>query len=1012
MPGQAVSRPRETTGEARYGVGIPTGETQQSSIAHGTAPLPGEMPTIPAAPQTVVTAWTSVALLLGVLAIAVRVWIKPGLLRLARRPARALLVGALLAAACLLLLLWTVESAHAAQTVPLTRWYQGHLLDNSGTAVTTEVTIRFSEWKSADFTASDLTATGSINTGAAHYLSWSEEHTLTPSTDGSFAVELGSINALPDFTGLPPATLQSMYLQVEVKTSGAADSTYDLLDTNTSSTTVDRTSILSLPFARNADLLDQRDTGTASGSIPVLTTGGALSLDGDLTLNADSGAANAVLTFGNNILNETLQFNVTTSRFEFSDDVGISGDLEVTGTMSGALITQNGTGDNYFLGNVGVGTANVETTLDVAGSPGGATPTAQIQHTWSNQNPGSINVLELVRSGTPGLSYNNYVDFALSRFESVGTTARTQLDINLQHGDGDGTDTSVMTLRSNGNVGIGTTAPENKLEVVGSMSGRTLQVTGTGAAPLITTVGGNVGIGTATPGTTLDVNGTSNFSNTMTITNNNTSGNYVSPLTINNINTNTAGLYVLTSGANINGGGGGSIESYLNTNTYDATFTGFGISNGAYNSPGYGSNILFRKHTGYRMAQQAAITSGWTDASDATRKGYIGLNAYDATASREGLRITTDGTNALSTFTGNVGIGTTTPDVKLSVAGTASGKVLSFGDRLTGSGSVSIRTLTDSTTAFQVLDSDGGTPVFNIDTTNERVGIGTASPGTPLDVVGLIETVGSTGGIQFAPRDGGGSYEQIYNGTGEGLDFFVGGSEKFTILDSGNVGIGTTAPETTLEVTGTLSGHTLHAEQSLTASGKLVTDGQVQMNSGATIGYTGNTASFSSGGLLQFTGGAGVSLPYGSFSDSTTQTMTGTTMAYKVKFDTDEFKSGITHSTTTNTSRVYVDQAGTYLITFSAIGKSAAPNKIMDIWLAVDGVNVPRSNTVSKFVGSANERIITVTYLYKFKANQYFELLWNSDDAGTTIAATAAGTNPTRPASPSIIMTVNMISKD
>jgi len=40
----------------------------------------------------------------------------------------------------------------------------------------------------------------------------------------------------------------------------------------------------------------------------------------------------------------------------------------------------------------------------------------------------------------------------------------------------------------------------------------------------------------------------------------------------------------------------------------------------------------------------------------------------------------------------------------------------------------------DSTTAFQVLDADGGTPILNIDSTNERVGIGTASPADPLSV--------------------------------------------------------------------------------------------------------------------------------------------------------------------------------------------------------------------------------------------------------------------------------------
>ena len=50
---------------------------------------------------------------------------------------------------------------------------------------------------------------------------------------------------------------------------------------------------------------------------------------------------------------------------------------------------------------------------------------------------------------------------------------------------------------------------------------------------------------------------------------------------------------------------------------------------------------------------------------------------------------------------------------------------------------------TDSTTFMQVLDADGGTPVMNWDTTNERVGIGTAAPSYAL-------SIGSTDGSDEA----------------------------------------------------------------------------------------------------------------------------------------------------------------------------------------------------------------------------------------------------------------------
>ena len=43
---------------------------------------------------------------------------------------------------------------------------------------------------------------------------------------------------------------------------------------------------------------------------------------------------------------------------------------------------------------------------------------------------------------------------------------------------------------------------------------------------------------------------------------------------------------------------------------------------------------------------------------------------------------------------------------------------------ITMNGAFSLQSAIDSTTAFQILDNDGGNPIFNVDTTNERVSIG------------------------------------------------------------------------------------------------------------------------------------------------------------------------------------------------------------------------------------------------------------------------------------------------
>lgn len=61
---------------------------------------------------------------------------------------------------------------------------------------------------------------------------------------------------------------------------------------------------------------------------------------------------------------------------------------------------------------------------------------------------------------------------------------------------------------------------------------------------------------------------------------------------------------------------------------------------------------------------------------------------------------------------------------------------------IANSGAVVFQNTTDSTTGFQIKDADGGTPVFNVDTTNERVGIGTSSPNQTLTVNGTSRVIG------------------------------------------------------------------------------------------------------------------------------------------------------------------------------------------------------------------------------------------------------------------------------
>ncbi len=62
--------------------------------------------------------------------------------------------------------------------------------------------------------------------------------------------------------------------------------------------------------------------------------------------------------------------------------------------------------------------------------------------------------------------------------------------------------------------------------------------------------------------------------------------------------------------------------------------------------------------------------------------------------------------------------------------------------KIAHSGLTTFQNATDSTGGFVINDADGGTPILNIDTTNERVGIGTASPSNTLSVNGTADFQG------------------------------------------------------------------------------------------------------------------------------------------------------------------------------------------------------------------------------------------------------------------------------
>jgi len=128
---------------------------------------------------------------------------------------------------------------------------------------------------------------------------------------------------------------------------------------------------------------------------------------------------------------------------------------------------------------------------------------------------------------------------------------------------------------------------------------------------------------------------------------------------------------------------------------------------------------------------------------------------------------------------GYVGIGTSAPSQKLKVAG---GNISADGFCI---GSNCIGSWPSSETPTTGLWSEG--TLGNIYYSTGNVGIGTASPGTKLDINGAIKLSGTE--------------NMILNGnylSGDGED------EGVFVSSSGNVGIGKTNPQTKLDIAGTI----------------------------------------------------------------------------------------------------------------------------------------------------------------------------------------------------------------
>lgn len=473
-------------------------------------------------------------------------------------------------------------------------------------------------------------------------------------------------------------------------------------------------------------------------------------------------------------------------------------------------------------GNVGIGTTAPQAKLTIKGDALNTNQPVRITNSVTDTHTG----LFLNNTGSTvgekyGMQFGGYNQYSIGGIfgvlDSVSGSTSGDITFDMCNGTSAGSLIERMRITHEGNVGIGTSSPNQKLQVGGNLhvydeEGDTdasiFVSTGTSNVTTIairsngnsTFNGGNVGIGTTSPGTALQVGGLDDGSN-----------------------------YDITVGWNaVSSQAVGTKRSAL---TFKTSQTGVN------NEDIYKWDIAM-------LAAPATVT-GEEFGSDLA---FL-RSTRNSTA--------TDATTMILTRTGNVGIGTTSPGAKLDVTG-------NYGDvikAVSGSQNITTNFVAPSTgSGLNNIISTGGE--FNIGTSDAQpfslvtnnisrvsilsggnVGIGNTNPTSKLyitaadgemvdtymvNILNQESTAGDNFGVQI--RAGLNTSDVSLNVANKD------GSSLFRVRGDGNVGIGTTNPGNKLSIQGSQT--TVYNS----------TDSGGQAFAGTTINNTntaGNTNNFS-----------------------------------------------------------------------------------------------------------------------------------------------------------------------
>ena len=168
--------------------------------------------------------------------------------------------------------------------------------------------------------------------------------------------------------------------------------------------------------------------------------------------------------------------------------------------------------------------------------------------------------------------------------------------------------------------------------------------------------------------------------------------------------------------------------------------------------------------------------------------------------------------------------------------------------------------------------------------------------------------------------------------------------------------------------------------------------------------------------LVGTDGGVYLQNPHAMLMSDQDQTNASITGANQLSFNQPVITQGIRVE---NTDEIWFDQPGQYLVTFTLqVTNRGNAVQEFEVWAGYNGTNYPLSNTrfdiparKSATVWSHIVPAITGIFTVTNPDTEYLTIKWWADSTDVFLEHYAAGTSPTRPEIPSVIMTINFVSR-